>query len=1042
LNQVRCRLFAVVVILPPVVCLLSLAVLAMPLPPDEKNDAGGSKVRSAGTLPYSPDLVKEVLADAQTHGDARRGAVVFALPTLACLSCHKVGNQGGTIGPELSRVGTCLPPAEIVEAVLWPKRTVKPEFNAIAVTTSAGTTIQGILRQETATEVVLVDALGKSHRVAKRDIDERQDIGSLMPEGLTAPLTKEQRRDLIRYLLELGRTKGLEGLSHEPARFAAAREPLHPEQWPNRTHRVNRDRLYDFYTRQAMHFQKQRPAPLLLSEWPGLDGGRYGHWGNQNEDVWKDGRWNQTDLGSLQCGVFHSGKLTVPRAVCVRLGDHGEMAACFNPDTLQVEALWKGGFVRFSDHRYGFMDGIAPVGTMLPLPAATRPAQPFVYRGFYRHGKRVIFAYRLGDVEVLDAPWVQDGHFVREIAPADKHPLAHLTRGGQAQWPQVLTTTGSLGAQRPYAIDTIPPPFNNPWKALFFFGGHDFFADGSAALCTMQGDVWHVSGLDDGLRQVRWRRMAAGLHHALGLVIADGSVYVLGRDQITRLADRNGDGEADFYECFSKAYVTSSAGHDFICGLERDPAGNFYTASGNQGLLRISPDGKQATVLARGFRNPDGLGLLPDGTLTVPCSEGEWTPASMICAVKPDRKSVPHFGYGGPIENRPPELPLVYLPRGLDNSSGGQVAVTGDKWGPLQGQMIHLSFGAATHFLVLRDEVDGQPQGAVVPLVGDFRSGVHRGRFHPTDGRLYVSGMLGWGTYAVDDGCFHRVRCTGDQVQLPRRFHVHRNGVLVEFTRPLDRPTAEDVSRHFAQCWNYRYSSAYGSPEFSPSHYGTPGHDPLTIASARVLADGRSLFVEMPDLQPVNQLHLYLGIDRDRPREMFVTVHKLDGPFRSLPGYREVSRPIAPHPILQDLASAARQEPNPWRRPIANARAVRIEAGKNLTFATPSLRVKAGEPIRLTFQNPDVVPHNWVLIKPGTLGEVGERSNRMIAEPDAAARQYVPRSTAILAYTDITPAQGRTTIYFRAPPQKGRYPFLCTFPGHWMVMNGEMLVAE
>ena len=51
--------------------------------------------------------------------------------------------------------------------------------------------------------------------------------------------------------------------------------------------------------------------------------------------------------------------------------------------------------------------------------------------------------------------------------------------------------------------------------------------------------------------------------------------------------------------------------------------------------MRISADGRKAEVLATGFRNPDGLALLPDGSITVPCSEGEWTPASMICQVRP-----------------------------------------------------------------------------------------------------------------------------------------------------------------------------------------------------------------------------------------------------------------------------------------------------------------------------------------------------------------------------------------------------------------------
>ena len=68
----------------------------------------------------------------------------------------------------------------------------------------------------------------------------------------------------------------------------------------------------------------------------------------------------------------------------------------------------------------------------------------------------------------------------------------------------------------------------------------------------MQGDVWRVEGLDQTLENVRWRRFASGLHQALGLVVADGKAYVLGRDQITRLHDLNGDGEADFYECFSQ----------------------------------------------------------------------------------------------------------------------------------------------------------------------------------------------------------------------------------------------------------------------------------------------------------------------------------------------------------------------------------------------------------------------------------------------------------------------------------------------------------
>jgi azurin len=519
-------------------------------------------------------------------------------------------------------------------------------------------------------------------------------------------------------------------------------------------------------------------------------------------------------------------------------------------------------------------------------------------------------------------------------------------------------------------------------------------------------------------------------------------VYVLGRDQITRLVDLNGDGETDFYECVSNAYVTSSGGHDYICGLERDAAGNFYTASSNQGLLRIRPGAEKVEVLATGFRNPDGVGLLADGTLTVPCSEGEWTPVSMICQVSPGGvpAAPPFFGYGGPKANQPPALPLVYLPRGLDNSSGGQVAIDSAKWGPLQGLAVHFSFGAGSHFLLLRDEVAGQAQGGVVPLAGEFLSGAHRGRFNPKDGQLYVSGMAGWGTYTIADGSFQRVRYTGDPVQLPVGFHAHQNGVLIRFSRPLDREVGEDPDSHFAQCWNYRYSAAYGSPEYSTRHPDTRGHDVLKIASSHVLPDGSGLFLEIPDLQPVNQLHLQVAVGPNEARDLFLTIHQLDSPFKEFGGYVESAKTVAAHPILSDLARLKKPPPNPWREAIADARALTVAARSNLTFEPRVLRARAGEPLALTFINPDVVPHNWALTKPDALDRVGELANRFIADPDAVLRHYVPPSDDVLAYSDVTAPKEKTTIYFLAPKESGRYPYLCTFPGHWKIMNGVLVV--
>ena len=219
-----------------------------------------------------------------------------------------------------------------------------------------------------------------------------------------------------------------------------------------------------------------------------------------------------------------------------------------------------------------------------------------------------------------------------------------------------------------------------------------------------------------------------------------------------------------------------------------------------------------------------------------------------------------------------------------------------------------------------------------------------------------------------------------------------------------------------------------------------PGHDPVPIASVHLLADGRSLFLEMPDLQPVNQLHLNLGI-ADGPHVRPVR----HGPqarraVPRLPNYREPTRPVAAHPILKDLAYAAKREPNPWRKPIPGAREVRLEAGKNLTFATPTIRVKAGEAIRLTFVNPDVVPHNWVLVKPGTLQDgrrTGEPADRRPGRGGAQLRAEGQRSAGLHRRRA---AAGDRGDLLPGADRAGAVSLPLYFPGHWMVMNGEMLV--
>jgi len=128
--------------------------------------------------------------------------------------------------------------------------------------------------------------------------------------------------------------------------------------------------------------------------------------------------------------------------------------------------------------------------------------------------------------------------------------LSSLTKGGVAIYPEVIFADGNI-VQKDAAsnLDKIPLPKKNPWMRSLRPRSIDFYEGGSsAAICMLEGDVWVVSGLDQGSNKLQWKRFATGLYEPSKLDIVNGIVQVQGRDQVTRLHDLNKDGEADWYE--------------------------------------------------------------------------------------------------------------------------------------------------------------------------------------------------------------------------------------------------------------------------------------------------------------------------------------------------------------------------------------------------------------------------------------------------------------------------------------------------------------
>jgi hypothetical protein len=489
-----------------------------------------------------------------------------------------------------------------------------------------------------------------------------------------------------------------------------------------------------------------------------------------------------------------------------------------------------------------------------------------------------------------ESEWGAFLELARRSPPAQS--LKALREPGERRWGEPLVTCGTIDrdGEAPYVLDTITVPHDNPHRALFFIGALDFFPNGDAALCTAHGDVWVVRGLDATLERVSWQRFATGLYQPLGLRVVDGHVIVLGRDQLTRLHDLNGNGEADFYETFNQDLRIQGHDHAYATRLEIDSQGNFYFLKSGGGphgsaILKVASDGSILQVLARGFRHPYGMGLGPNDEITVADNEGNWVPSSKIDLIEPGG----FYGYLGGQAKAPeglvPDRPLCFIPKIADNSSGGQAWVTTDQWGDYhRGEMLHLSWGRCTLHAVLRESINGIWQAATVQFPGlTFLSGPGEGRFHPVDGQLYVVGLTGWQTAAAADGSFQRVRYTGRPVLMPAAFHAHENGLRVRFTVPLDPAVAASPSNYRIEQWNYRWSATYGSFHYSVREPGEIGHDTLRVVSAHLLPDGQSVFLEVPELQPVDQLHLHVDLRAGNGRPMrfdlYATIHQLAAPF-------------------------------------------------------------------------------------------------------------------------------------------------------------------
>ena len=418
-----------------------------------------------------------------------------------------------------------------------------------------------------------------------------------------------------------------------------------------------------------------------------------------------------------------------------------------------------------------------------------------------------------------------------------------------------------------YVVDDIALPLDNPWRRGVRVSDIQFMKDGTGACVTIDGDVWLVRGLHEARAAVRWRRFASGLHEPLSLAIRDDRIYVFDRNGIWRLTDTNGDGEADLHEMFSNAFAQTADNREFPSTIRLAPRGEFVIAKGGQeattigkhngSVLRISADGRQATVLGYGLRQPQISVNIRTGVVISSDQQGHYIPSTPLHIVR-DRQfygflsdKLPREVYPAPIAD-----PLTWIPHATNASAMSQVWLFDARMGPLNDALVHIGYNNPELFRVLLNNRTATPQAAVVSVTRAFDYPPLNGSINPADGQLYIAGfqIIGWGTTASRQSGLGRVRYTGAPSTLPSEVVPMDKGLLVRFDTAVDPAKATNPDNYSVTSWKYKRTYQYGSPQFKAD--GTPGIDRLAPSHAYVSRDRRSVFVGVPGMKPVMQMRL------------------------------------------------------------------------------------------------------------------------------------------------------------------------------------------
>lgn len=425
-----------------------------------------------------------------------------------------------------------------------------------------------------------------------------------------------------------------------------------------------------------------------------------------------------------------------------------------------------------------------------------------------------------------------------------------------------------------------------------------------------------------------FKKFASGLHEPLGLAYKDGALFTAQRGELTKLVDTDGDRIADVYETvyawpLSTHYHEYSFGPVLAPDNSFFVTGNV--AFGNQEwwrgesrvpwrgwTMKISEDGDMKPW-ATGMRSPAGYGLI-DGELFYTDNQGDWQgtggvwhlpegaftghPAGLKWTghedspvklteeefyrkidkrqvkkegryIKPENiqdEENPDFVYK--IKEQLPELqlPAVVLPHGILGISNSEIKVdnTNGKFGPFDGQVFVGDMGQSKIMRVVLEKVKGQYQGVAFDFRAGFQSGVMRMDFD-NNGNLFVGETnRGWGSAGTTNSGLQYVSWSGKIPFEMKTVKAKPDGFEIEFTKPVDKASAEDLDSYIGKSYIYKYHAAYGSPQTNIEE--------IKFKGVKVSEDGMSVRIVAENLREFYVHEITLNGVKEKDTEN-ITLH-------------------------------------------------------------------------------------------------------------------------------------------------------------------------